>query len=367
MVCNEPTSIARRAKPIALVCGLLMICSLLAATLAKANLFGSGNSPVNGPATKPKEKGQEEIMLASPGRIEGLTEVINVGAGVDGVLIDMRAKEGEKVKAGEVLALLDCRDLEADLQVARAAVESARQARNRLLRGSREEERLGAADETASVESVLKQARSQYKRRAQLFDAGVISAEVRETARRDFEVAEAAHRAAMDREKLVNAPPLPEEIAGADAEVKAAEGRVNLLIARIEKCAVRAPISGTVLKRYLKAGETFSSVNSQPILSLADISRLRVRAEVDERDLGRIHLGQRVVILVDAFPGERLTGRVSSLGDVMGRKRVRSGDPAEKSDRDVLETIVDVDQTDKRLVVGLRVTAQFLGETIARP
>ena len=353
--------------PVALVFGLLTICSLLVAGLAKANLFGSKKSSFNDTVMRPEEKGHEEISLASPGRVEGLTEIINVGAGADGVLIDVQVREGQRVKAGDVLALLDCRDLEVELQVARAAVESARQARNRLLRGSREEERLVAADETTSAESVLKQARSQYKRRAQLFDAGVISAEVRETARRDFEVAEAAHRAAVDREKLVNAPPLPEEIAGADAEVKAAEGRVNLLIARIEKRTVRAPISGTVLKRYLKSGETFNSFNSQPILSLADISRLRVRAEVDERDLGRIHIGQRVVILVDAFPGERLTGRVSSLGDVMGRKRVRTGDPAEKSDRDVLETIVDVDETDSRLVVGLRVTAQFLGGTMARP
>src|SRR5262249_59591753 len=100
--------------------------------------------------------------------------------------IGMRAKEGKKVKAGDVLALLDCRDLEADLQAARAAVESARQVRHRLLRGSREEERLGAADETASAETVLKQARSQYKRRGQIFDAGVTPAAVPAPTPRDF-------------------------------------------------------------------------------------------------------------------------------------------------------------------------------------
>jgi hypothetical protein len=57
---------------------------------------------------------------------------------------------------------------------------------------------------------------------------------------------------------------------------------------------------------------------------------------------------------------DRLMKTVSRISSQMGRKKIRTGDPAEKSDRDVLEVLIDVEGKDKALVVGLRVTAQFL-------
>jgi len=86
----------------------------------------------------------------------------------------------------------------------------------------------------------------------------------------------------------------------------------------------------------------------------------RVRAEVDERDVGRVHAGQRVRVTVDAFPDHPFSGTVGQIGSLMGRKTVRSGDPAEKADRDVLDVLVDIDQPDPGLVIGLRVTVSFL-------
>jgi len=68
-------------------------------------------------------------------------------------------------------------------------------------------------------------------------------------------------------------------------------------------------------------------------------------------------------VLIDAFPEKRFRGKVSDIGALMGRKKVRTGDPAEKSDRDVLEVLVDLDETDKRLAVGLRVTVRFLSKS----
>jgi hypothetical protein len=53
---------------------------------------------------------------------------------------------------------------------------------------------------------------------------------------------------------------------------------------------------------------------------------------------------------------------VASFGELMGRKRVRTGDPAEKSDRDVLEVLIDMDERDERLVIGLRATVRFLAQ-----
>lgn len=182
-------------------------------------------------------------------------------------------------------------------------------------------------------------------------------------ARRDLDVAQSVLQSAIERERLTNAPPLPEEIARADADISVARERTRTAAAMLEKCTLRAPIRGTVLRRDMRLGESASVTNPRPVVTLADLSRFRVRAEVDERDVGRVSIGQRVRIAADAFGADTFEGRVSRVEQLMGRKTIRTGDPAEKSDRDVREVLVDIDEhrvSDPRLVIGLRVTVQFL-------
>lgn len=301
-----------------------------------------------------------EVTLACAARVEGASETTEVGAGMDGVVAEIRVKEGDSVQAGDVLAVIDRRELKEELSAARAGAEAARQARTRVLRGSRQEDRERAEAEVVAAEAVVAQAEAQHQRSARLFAQGILSAAERDEVRRNLEVSQAQREAARKRADLVKAPALPEEAAKADADVRAAEDRVRVLQQMIEKCLVRAPVSGTVLRTLLRPGESFSTFVPRPILSLADTSRLRVRAEVDERDVARVFAGQRVMVRGDGWDEAGVPGRVGRLGAEMGRKTVRSGDPAEKSDRDVLEVLVDLDRQDPRLVMGLRVTAVFL-------
>src|SRR5215831_359465 len=113
-----------------------------------------------------------EVVLACPGRVEGLSELVGVGAGIDGVLAGILVKEGQQVAVGQVLALIDRRDLADELRAARSAADSARQVRTRLIRGSREEERSGAAADTVAAQAVLKQAELRYQRMERLFLEG---------------------------------------------------------------------------------------------------------------------------------------------------------------------------------------------------
>jgi len=332
----------------------LVLLPVLAAALTSAACSRSADPLID------NERERDEVILACPGRIEGLSEAIAVNAGIDGVLEAVDVREGEFVVAGQVIAKVSRAELAAELGAARAALEGARQARTRLLRGSREEERRRAAAEKVAAEAVVKQARSRHQRVAQLFQRGVFSREVLEESERNLEVAASTLHAAEMSEELIRAAPLPEEVARADADVRAAEERVRTVAARLEKHIVRAPISGTVLRCHLKPGESVSTAFPRPILILADITRLRVRAEVDERDVGRIFLNQRALVLADAFPGRRFEARVWRVSAAMGRKKVQTGDPTEKSDRDVLEVLANLEEKEPPLVVGLRVTVQFL-------
>jgi multidrug resistance efflux pump len=301
-----------------------------------------------------------EVALACTGRVEGASETVDLGAGMDGVVAELKVREGDSVKAGDVLVVIDHRELQAELRAALAGAESARQTRIRILRGSRQEDRERADAEVTAAKAVVAEADSRQRRAVQLFGQGILSEADRDEAQRSLDVSQAQWQAARKAAELVKADPLPEEVGKADADVRAAEERVRVLQQTLEKCIVRAPIGGTVLRTLLKPGESFSTLVPRPILSLADTSRLRVRAEVDERDVGRVFTGQRVMVRRDEWAGPGVPGRVGRLGAQMGRKTVKTGDPAEKSDRDVLDVLVDLDRQEPGLVVGLRVTALFL-------
>lgn len=341
-----------------------VVAGSILAVLGWLALAGRGNDPETPPgeaqAADRERPLDAEVVVACTARVEAAGETIDVGAGMDGVVAALRVSEGDRVRAGDVLAVIDRRELGAELSAAKSAAEAARQMRVRILRGSRQEDRDRADAEVSAAEAVLTEAEAQQRRSAQLFADGIVTAAHNDEARRNLDVAVAQRQAARKRAELVKAPPLPEEAAQADAEVRAAEERVRMLGQLIEKSIVRAPIDGTVLRTSLEPGESFSILVPRPILTLADTSRLRARAEVDERDVGRVSAGQRVLVRADGWADRGVPGRVDRVSAQMGRKTVRTGDPAEKGDRDVLEVIVDLDRQDPRLVVGLRVTALFL-------
>jgi multidrug resistance efflux pump len=91
-----------------------------------------------------------------------------------------------------------------------------------------------------------------------------------------------------------------------------------------------------------------------PLLSLGDISHLRVRAEIDESDIAKLRLGQRAYVKAAAFGDRRFWGHVIRIGESLGQKRVRTTRAAEKTDRDILETLIELDETGV-LPVGVRV------------
>jgi HlyD family secretion protein len=343
------------------ICGALLFVAYGPLTPTRASIRQEESSEPHALDSHPGDSRPrvDSVALASPGRIEGKSDSIEVGASTDGVIQKIHVREGQQVSRDQVLAEIDCRDLKSQLPVSRAEAESLRQTRERLLRGSRKEEREGAAQRTAAAKAELAQASSQLERSRKLAEAALISRVALDEARRDADVAEAEYQRAARNEELVNAGPLSEELARADADLTAATERIKLAEEKLGKCVVRAPMDGTVLRVLLREGESFALVSPRPILTMADLSGRRVRAEVDERDVGRVHIGERVLISSEAYSGRRFHGAVSRVASVMGRKSVLTGDPVDKSDRDVLEVTAQLDPDAEALPVGLRVTVEF--------
>lgn len=300
------------------------------------------------------------VAFASPGRVEGASETTQVGAAADGILKAVYVKEGQFVKRGTLLGEIACDDLQPALQTATAEADGARQARARLVRGARDEEKRIASEKTAAARATFAEAKSHMDMQRALYQKEQVSRATYDQAVRDLGVAEANLQAALHTEELLAAPPLPEDLARADADVLAAEGRARSVQERIGKCQIAAPIDGTVLRVYARRGESFSTVTPRPLFSIADTSARHIKAEVDERDVDKLSVGQTVIIQADALEGRKLRGSVARISSMMGRKSISTGDPSDKSDRDILEATIDLDDNSRPLPIGLRVTVQFL-------
>src|SRR5262249_14170129 len=138
------------------------------------------------------------------------------------------------------------------------------------------------------------------------------------------------------------------------------QARLDEARATYEKTFVRAPISGIVLRKHRKPGESVSTQFDSPIVTLADRSVVRVRVDVDETDIGRVAIGQGAYVTADAFGDRHFSGRIVRIGQILGKKNVRTDEPTERIDQKVLETLVDLDDG-RELPIGLRVQA-FIGK-----
>jgi multidrug resistance efflux pump len=313
----------------------------------------SGEAPAAGP----------RAVLSAPGRIEGAGTAVELMPAVDGTIRAVFVSEGSPVRSGQVVARLDCADLEADRRAAASRTLEARAALARLLRGGRDDAQEEAIALVAAAEARENKAALDLQRATRLFDDDrVIPRAVVDEAERNSRVAKADLQAARQHAAVARAEPLDQDRAVAEAAVVSARWSERAAAERVGKCAVVSPIDGVVLRRYLDPGARVVAWSPRPIVTVVDLSSYRVRIEVDERDVGLVRVGQRAEITAEGLAGATLHGVVSQIGSEMGRKHVRSGDPAEKADRDVLEAIVTLPSPGIRLMVGLRVTAVVLAE-----
>jgi ABC exporter DevB family membrane fusion protein len=309
-------------------------------------------------AVQPTTPPAPDVTLAADGRIEGRSVATAVGPPMTGVVESVAVREGQRVHAGAALAEIRCGDLRDEAAAASAAVESLRQDQTRLLRGRRDEERQIAAQQVAAARADLDEARTRLGRMWALLEKDEIPRVQFDEVDRQFRTAEARWRQARAQEELANAGPLPEELQKADQQIRGAARHAASLAEQVERCTVRAPIGGSILRVHIRAGETVSAVFPSPLFTLADVSRLRVRAEVDERDVAKLRIGQKVDVTAGGLEAS-LSGAVASISPMMGRRAVLSGDPAEKTDRDTLEVVADLDPGPVHPAIGLRVTVRF--------
>lgn len=331
----------------------IWILTVLVAAAAVALAVASRQQPA---ATVAAAAPKQTPFIAAAGRVEPAGEEVRIGAEMDGKLARVAVDEGDPVRRGQVVATLQNGEFVARVDLARATLREREAQLERLRNGARLEEKREAEALLREAEAQHTIARSERDRRQTLLERGAISRSEFDLAARDADTSRARLDAVRERLSVVRTQTRPEDLKRAEAELANAQALLAEAQAMLEKTFIRAPLDGRVLRRYRKSGESVSGKGDTPVVSLGDLRTLRVRVDVDESDVARLHIGQPAWVTADAYGDKRFTGKVVRIGQALGRKNIRTDEPTERVDTKILETLVELDPG-QNLHIGLRVDA----------
>ena len=247
--------------------------------------------------------------VGATGTLEAVTTV-NVGSQVSGIIQDLLVDYNTIVRRGDVIMRLDPSLFQTQVEQARA----------NLVRAEADVERLEVA---------LDDAQMQLTRTEDLARRELVS-------QMELEASQVAVRSAAAQLK------------SAEAAVTQAAASLNQNQVNLEHTVIRAPIDGIVISRLVDVGQTVAASLQAPELFViaADLTKMRVIANIDESDVGRIRPEQRVTFTVDAFPTEEFEGRVSQI-------RL---EPVVTQNVVTYATVIDAPNPDLRLKPGMTAT-----------
>ncbi len=255
-------------------------------TVATSNEKLPDPPPAQPPSVNPFPRG-----IAATGIVEAASRNIEIAAPEPGLVVEVVAKPNEVVKKNQPLFVMDTRLLEAELVRMTAALTVAQADLSRIQATPRAEDipPLKAAVETAKVEA--DDEADQYQRTLTAYYAKAATEGERSHRKFTAEAAVAAVAQAQANLDRLLAGPWNQDILAAQARVTQAQAEIAALKIRLERATVRAPIDGTVLKRFIEPGEYAAANPATPAMVLGDLSTLHVRAQVDEEDTPLLSIG----------------------------------------------------------------------------
>lgn len=322
------------------------------------------------------------------GRLEPAVEMINLTASTStqpSRIEQLLVEEGDRVQAGEMIAILDNRDrLQASLQKAENQVRVAQAKLAQVQAGVKagelqaqraeiarlQADRAGSlAAQRAAVDRLqaeVQNARIEYERYESLYQQGAVSASQRDakrlayiTAQQQVQQAQAElgriettsqeqiqqAQATLDRLAEVR----PVDVEAAEAEVQSAKAAVVEAQANLEQGEVRSPRAGQIIKIHTYPGE---KIADQGIVTLGQTQQMKAIAEVYQSDISQIQVGQPATITSPVIPNS-LQGTVKRIGLQVEQQQVVDEDPAANIDAKVVEVHIRLDPNSSQNVAGL--------------
>ncbi len=291
------------------------------------------------------------------GYVEPRTEVRRLCFKADGVIGKCLVEVGAFVHKGDLLMTLGDAEQQAAVSVAEREVEVAQQERARSVLGLDSFEIASAEQKVRLMAERLRYVQGEYERHQRMLRTDSVSQADMAAARNRVAETEAGLRAAEADHLHLRNSVRAEDRGLAEVKVRLAQARLALARQRLADTALRAPFDGKVLEILKREGEAQRMIDGEPVILFADLRRLRVRAEIDERHARAVRVGQEALVFGRGLRQEAFPGKVVAVREVMGKKTVFARTAAERKDLDVLGVLIDMPE-DFTAPAGLRVDVQ---------
>ena len=329
---------------------------LIGGLITLALLFAVFGPKLVTPKKQPSESKKETpTVVTAKGMLESADDVeltSQVIATVARVLVD----EGEKIHKGQLLLELDTSRVDAQYRQAMAAIAAA-EARNReSVAGYRPEDISMAANSRERDAAAYSQTRDEYERQRRLFNKGAATLAELNLAEQQMriaasELAESESNLAKHRKGLRN-----EQKDQTKADLERSRADLMYVKGLIKNYRVYSPISGVVAERYKDAGEGVDVGST--LMRVINPDTIRIKAELEETDVGRVREGQTVGVTVDAFRNKIFRGKVTKTFPTVQRKGQKSFDPTATFDINTQKIHVSLEDY-SGLQNGMTVTVHF--------
>ena len=358
----------RKLDTVYVVAGLLIAVGVTAIGFGAFNLISDTDTYGKRTTSKPKpvKRVSSRWAASAPGRVEPRKGEVKIGSSLPGRIKKIYGKANDKVIAGDVLLILEDEIAKAQVREARASVTASKKAldgETNVKSGVKDRRRAQTA--VADAEQELADARARLDREIARRINGEGSASDVSNARRDVD--DAKKRLERERKDLKDfeddtdlAKPTPLEI-----RLITARAKLSQAMASYERTRIRAPVDGTILRVPAKVGEIAAPSPEVVLMVLGDVTALRVRAELDERDVGKLRVGQRAVIRADAFKNQDFEAKITSIAPALAPRSFAIKGRRNPADVDVLEIMLEVSGRSD-LLPGMRVDVFFRKDATAR-
>lgn len=309
-------------------------------------------------------KAETRAYVASEGKVEAISEhEVEVGSEIDGRVREIYFDEGDKVEKGALIAVIENKDIQARLKETRADLKVAESKLREVASGSRPEEKAKARASLDGALAESENAAKEFARYEGLYKEGMVSASERDARERAYKTAKAKVKEAEEEKSLVEKGPKDETIKLHEDSVARAKASVEYLEQILEKTYIRAPISGTLIRKNFEKGETINQYMQTSLAAIADTGKIWINAEVDETDIGKLSLGDEATVTCDAFPGRIFEGEVKRISGYAGGRSFRPNNPEKNLDMKIVEVKIALEDKNTPLKLGMTVDVKISPST----
>jgi HlyD family secretion protein len=248
-------------------------------------------------------------QLTLSGNIEAHESLVSFK--VQGRIVELPVEEGQQVDEGALLARLDDADFKQKVRIDEADVRVRESDLALTLAGTREQEVKASQQNLIDAQADLEQKALDNERAQRLYAKDEFSAQERDLAATALKRSEAIFKAAQQHYSEAAEGSRKEDITVARSNLNAANANRGLSRVNLGYTILHAPSAGVITVREAELGEVVSP--GTPVVTLADLDHIWLRAYIAETDLGRIHWGQDATVTTDTYPGKQYHGRVSFI------------------------------------------------------